>query len=137
MIMPKAFIWGFLLLLPSIFCYFFFSCSPRIFLHKSLKAFKVCRMKRWHRQCYYHQDLTASSISPKNLLQLLKNVLLMKNLIVAKMNIKMMAVMKKITQSQAVTWRQEKHCHLFMAIFLREWYLSPWRTWIHIISIKK
>ncbi|XP_058156688.1 sodium channel protein type 1 subunit alpha isoform X9 [Dasypus novemcinctus] len=93
----------------------------------------MCRMTRWSRQCLYHQDLTASTSSPENLLQLLKDALQKKRLRIPNQ----IRMTMKMVQSQIVTWKLERIFHLFMETFLQRWCQSPWRTWIHTISIKK
>uniref|UniRef100_A0A8I3RZT3 Sodium channel protein n=1 Tax=Canis lupus familiaris TaxID=9615 RepID=A0A8I3RZT3_CANLF len=95
---------------------------------------KMCRMTRWSKQCLYHQDLTASTSSPENLLRLLKDALQKKRLRIPNQTRKMMT---KMAQSQIVTWKLERTFLLFMETSLQRWCQSRWRTWTHTISIKK
>ncbi|VCW49995.1 unnamed protein product, partial [Gulo gulo] len=79
---------------------------------------KMCRMTRWSKQCLYHQDLTASTSSPENLLLLLKDALQKKRLRIPNQTRKMTM---KMAQSQIVTWKLERTFLLFMETSLQRW----------------
>ncbi|KAM5265263.1 sodium channel protein type 1 subunit alpha isoform 10-T15 [Hipposideros larvatus] len=95
---------------------------------------KMCRMTRWSKQCLYHQDLTASTSSPENPLQLLKGALQKRRL---RLPNQTRETTTKMAQSQIVTWKLERTFLLFMETSLQGWCQSHWRTWTRTISIKK
>uniref|UniRef100_A0A4W2GR66 Sodium channel protein n=1 Tax=Bos indicus x Bos taurus TaxID=30522 RepID=A0A4W2GR66_BOBOX len=94
----------------------------------------MCRMKRWHRHCWYPQDLKASAFLLENLLLLSKNVLQKRKPRNPRKN---KTMMKRTNQSQTVTWRLERIFHSFTETSLQGWCQSRWRTWTPTISIRK
>uniref|UniRef100_A0A667GKS6 Sodium channel protein n=1 Tax=Lynx canadensis TaxID=61383 RepID=A0A667GKS6_LYNCA len=94
----------------------------------------MCRMKRWHRHCWYPRGLKASAFLLENLLLLSKNVLQKRKPKSPRENKTMMT---RTNQSQTVTWKLERTFRLFMETSLQRWCQSLWRTWTHTISVRR